>query len=282
MNPSAMNRSAEAEGRRLFVGGLSLATTDISLRAHFSTYFPVTDAQVRHGCSDLSPPCHQVKRHNDGGRSRGFGFVTFSSAAGAEPVFATQPHTIDGKAVELRRSGIGAGTSDTAAVPTESEAAVMRRLCIRSLPNALGKPDLFEYFNHCGEVEEVVVTETDGGRRACITFTRAASVEVAQRARPHTVRGSAVETKRAAPLHLEGQPETEIDSVKVFLGPPDSSHKGLHGLGEETTDQDLGLYFGQFGQVVGVKQCVWEDTGRKRGFGYVEMADCDQVGTVSL
>lgn len=197
-------------------------------------------------------------------------------------MFATQ-HTIDGKAVELRRSGIGAGTADSAAVATEPEAAVMRRLCIRNLPDTLGRPDLTEYFKHCGEVEEVVVTEEmAGGRRACITFRQAASVDVAQRARPHTVRGSAVETRRAAPIHLEGQPETDIDSVKVFLGPPDSSHKGLHGLGEETTDQDLGLYFAQFGQVVGVKQCVWEDTGRKRGFGYIEMADCDQVGPVAV
>ena len=42
--------------------------------------------------------------------------------------------------------------------------------------------------------------------------------------------------------------------------------------------QDVSQYFSQFGQVVGVRQVLWEDTGRKRGYGYVEMADYDQVG----
>ena len=41
--------------------------------------------------------------------------------------------------------------------------------------------------------------------------------------------------------------------------------------------QDVSQHFSQFGQVVGVRQVLWEDTGRKRGYGYVEMADSDQV-----
>ena len=38
--------SAEEEGRRLFVGGLSGETTDASLRAHFASFFPVVLAEV--------------------------------------------------------------------------------------------------------------------------------------------------------------------------------------------------------------------------------------------
>ena len=38
--------SAEEEGRRLFVGGLSGDTTDASLRAHFASFFPVVLAEV--------------------------------------------------------------------------------------------------------------------------------------------------------------------------------------------------------------------------------------------
>ena len=44
-------------------------------------------------------------------------------------------------------------------------------------------------------------------------------------------------TKREVPEHLEGNAEADIESVKVFLGPPETKHKGLHGLGEETSDQ---------------------------------------------
>ena len=38
--------SAEEEGRRLFIGGLSGETTDASLRAHFASFFPVVLAEV--------------------------------------------------------------------------------------------------------------------------------------------------------------------------------------------------------------------------------------------
>ena len=38
--------SADEEGRRLFVGGLSGETTDASLRAHFASFFPVVLAEV--------------------------------------------------------------------------------------------------------------------------------------------------------------------------------------------------------------------------------------------
>ena len=38
--------SAEEEGRRLFVGGLSVDTTDTAFRAHFASFFPVANAEV--------------------------------------------------------------------------------------------------------------------------------------------------------------------------------------------------------------------------------------------
>ena len=38
--------SAEEEGRRLFVGGLSGDTTDAGFRAHFASFFPVAHAEV--------------------------------------------------------------------------------------------------------------------------------------------------------------------------------------------------------------------------------------------
>ena len=46
--------SAEEEGRRLFVGGLSGDTTDASLRAHFASFFPVANAEVSITFPDLN------------------------------------------------------------------------------------------------------------------------------------------------------------------------------------------------------------------------------------
>ncbi len=41
----------------------------------------------------------------------------------------------------------------------------------------------------------------------------------------------------------------------------------------ETDDQKLGDLFAQFGQVVSAKVLKDRETGRSRGFGFVEMAD---------
>jgi len=51
--------------RKLFVGGLPWATTDEALREAFEEYGNVEEANV--------------VRERDTGRSRGFGFVTFST-----------------------------------------------------------------------------------------------------------------------------------------------------------------------------------------------------------
>jgi len=85
---------------KLFVGGLAWATTDDSLRQAFSAFGEVTDAKV---ITD-----------RDTGRSRGFGFVTFSDATQATA--ATEGMNgaeLDGRAIRVdsarERSGGGGG-----------------------------------------------------------------------------------------------------------------------------------------------------------------------------
>ena len=41
----------------------------------------------------------------------------------------------------------------------------------------------------------------------------------------------------------------------------------------ETTEEDLRQLFGQYGTVVNVQLIKHRDTGRSRGFGFVEMSD---------
>lgn len=60
--------------KKLFVGGLSFDTTDISLRDGFARFGEVTEAKVI--------------LDRDTGRSRGFGFVTFADAAAANAAIA--------------------------------------------------------------------------------------------------------------------------------------------------------------------------------------------------
>ena len=118
---------------------------------------------------------------------------------------------------------------------------------------------------------------SSGTPKAEVVFTKAEAVDTAQMSRPHILGGLKIETRRAAPVHLLGKPEEDMQSLRVFLCPPEGCHKGLHGLGEEISDQDLYQYFSQFGEVQNIRQVLREDTGRKKGYGHVEMADSDEV-----
>ena len=76
-----------------------------------------------------------------------------------------------------------------------------------------------------------------------------------------------VETKRATPREEFGKPEAGITVKKVFVG----------GLKEDMEDEDLRTYFTQFGNVIEVTRLTEKDTGKKRGFGFVEFDDYDPV-----
>ena len=71
--------------RKLFVGGLSWETTQENLQRYFSRYGEVIDCVVM--------------KNSESGRSRGFGFVTFSDPANVAAVLQNTPHQLDGRTV---------------------------------------------------------------------------------------------------------------------------------------------------------------------------------------
>ena len=76
-----------------------------------------------------------------------------------------------------------------------------------------------------------------------------------------------VETKRATPREEFGKPEAGQTVKKIFIG----------GLKDDHEDEDLRQYFSQFGNVTTVTRLTEKDTGKKRGFGFVEFDDYDPV-----
>ncbi|ETE63789.1 Heterogeneous nuclear ribonucleoproteins A2/B1, partial [Ophiophagus hannah] len=76
--------------RKLFIGGLSFETTEESLRNYYEQWGKLTD------CVVMRDPASK--------RSRGFGFVTFSSMAEVDAAMAARPHSIDGRVVEPKRA----------------------------------------------------------------------------------------------------------------------------------------------------------------------------------
>lgn len=73
--------------RKLFVGGLSWETTQENLQRYFSRYGEVIDCVVM--------------KNSESGRSRGFGFVTFSDPSNVGVVLQNGPHQLDGRTVSI-------------------------------------------------------------------------------------------------------------------------------------------------------------------------------------
>merc|ERR1719290_741935 len=57
---------------------------------------------------------------------------------------------------------------------------------------------------------------------------------------------------------------------------------GHSGLTDDVTDNDLETYFSTFGTVTSIDQKVWPDSGKKRGYGYIEFDDEDAVDKIVL
>lgn len=77
---------ADSDVGKLFVGGISRDTTDVTLRDHFTKYGDVSSSII-------------AKDRLSGG-PRGFGFVTFSDASSVDQALRDH-HVIAGRAVSF-------------------------------------------------------------------------------------------------------------------------------------------------------------------------------------
>ncbi|XP_036674222.2 ribonucleoprotein RB97D [Drosophila suzukii] len=155
----------------------------------------------------------------------------------------------------------------------------LRKIFIGGLSTQTTADTLLEFFRQFGAVSDAVVMRDPvrGHSRGFgfVTYVDPTSVDKVQKARPHTIDNKSVETKPALPRHeftkpgggggsgLGGGGPGGVKTTKIFLG-------GLQDCHDEKTIRE---YFSQFGAVVGVKLLIDKDTGRKRGFGFLEFGD---------
>jgi len=259
-------------GFKLFIGGLSYSTDDIALKTYFEKYGPLTD--------------YVVMKMSDSKRSRGFGFVSFKNEEDLEKCMDDKPHELDGRTVDTKRAtprdetetkdkkgrnGLGNGTANG-----DTEDKIMRKLFIGGLNYTTKEDDMQKYFERYGPLEDCVVMKfPDSGRSrgfGFIVFEKGEMVDNCQSDRPHILDNKTIETKRATPKTDSHQIEAKASVTKMFVG----------NLGEDTENEEVEEYFQQFGKVESVEQMKWNDTQKKRGFGFVQFNDTDTVDKICL
>lgn len=166
-----------AEPRKIVVLGVPWQTEDATLLSHFSEFGTVEDAQIM--------------RERYTGKSRGFGFVTFTTTAEAQHA-TTAEHVIDGRRCEAKF-----------ALPEgKVGSARTTRIFIARIPSSVSDIQFRGYFQQFGAVQDAYMPKDPSkqGHRGIgfVTYASPDSVEHVMTG-THVLNGNEVAIDRATP-----------------------------------------------------------------------------------
>ncbi|XP_073533987.1 heterogeneous nuclear ribonucleoproteins A2/B1 isoform X6 [Phyllobates terribilis] len=211
-----MEREKE-QFRKLFIGGLSFETTEESLRKYYEQWGKLTD------CVVMRDPASK--------RSRGFGFVTFSSMNEVDASMSSRPHSIDGRVVEPKRAVAREESAKPGAHVT------VKKLFVGGIKEDTDEHHLREYFEEYGKIDSIeIITDKHSGKKrgfGFVTFDDHDPVDKIVLQKYHTINGHNAEVRKA----LSRQEMHEVQNTR-------SSRGGNFGFGDSRGGGGGGGNFG--------------------------------------
>ncbi|KAL6070006.1 hypothetical protein STEG23_001515, partial [Scotinomys teguina] len=167
--------------RKLFFGGLSFETTDESLRSPFKQRGTLTDCMV------MRDPNTQ--------RSRGLGFVTYTTVGEVDAAMNARPHKVDGRVMEPKRAVSREDSQRPGAHLT------VKKIFVGGIKEDTEEHHLRDYFEQYGKtkVTEIMTDRGSGKKRrfAFVTIDDHDSVDKIVIQKYHTVNGHKWEVRKA-------------------------------------------------------------------------------------
>lgn len=166
---------------KLFVGGLNIETTEDGVRKHFSQYGTINDCVV---------VMNQLI-----GRSRCFGFITYSTPEEADAAMAANPHCVEEQEVEVKRAIAREDANNPDVL------ANVKKIFVGGVKDHIEPDNLTEYFSQFGVVEKAeIISDKQTGRKRGFGFVFFEDTDSATKAvltKYHTINGNKVEVKKA-------------------------------------------------------------------------------------
>ncbi|XP_061662939.1 heterogeneous nuclear ribonucleoprotein A1-like [Syngnathoides biaculeatus] len=213
--------------RKLFIGGLSFETTDESLRAHFEQWGSLTDCVVMRDSSNR--------------RSRGFGFVTYSSVQEVDAAMAARPHKVDGRVVEPKRAVSREDSNRPGAHVT------VKKIFVGGIKEDTEESHMRDYFQQFGKIEviEIMNDRVTGKKRgfAFVTFDDHDAVDRIVIQKYHTINSHNCEVRKALPRQ-----DMQSSGMRGGFSGGRSSGGGGGGGGGRPYDYDRGFNQGSRGR----------------------------------